>query len=77
MVSRDKVGIAILLHVSPVGPPFHPMGLFIIGVLAAAWFGAAGPGVFAAFLSAISLPHLITIIYALPVAYPLHRPKVQ
>ena len=47
------------------------MGFFIIGVLAAAWFGGAGPGVLAAFLSAISLPHLMAITYPLSVSYPL------
>ncbi len=56
---------------SPVGAVFHSMGLFIIGVLAAAWFGGAGPGVLAAFLSAISLPHLIAITYPLSVSHPL------
>jgi PAS domain-containing protein len=65
------IAIAALAHVSPVGPLFHPMGLFILGVVAAAWFGGAGPGVFAAFLSAIALPHLIAITYPLSVDYPL------
>ena len=65
------IGVAILLHVSPVGPLFHPMGLFILGVVAAAWFGGPGPGVFAAFLSAIALPHLIAVTYPLSMAYPL------
>ena len=65
------VGLATLLHLSPVGPLFHPMGLFILGVVAAAWFGGAGPGVFAAFLSAIVLPHLIAVTYPLSLAYPL------
>ena len=65
------VGVAMLLHVSPVGPLFHPMGLFILGVVAAAWFGGPGPGVLAAFLSAIALPHLIAVTYPLSMAYPL------
>jgi PAS domain S-box-containing protein len=65
------VGVALLLHVSPVGPLFHPMGLFILGVVAAAWFGGPGPGVLAAFLSAIALPHLIAVTYPLSMAYPL------
>jgi PAS domain S-box-containing protein len=47
------------------------MGLFIIGVVVAAWFGGAGPGVLAAFLSALSLPHLIAITYPPSVSYPL------
>jgi PAS domain S-box-containing protein len=65
------IGLAVLLHLSPGGPLFHPMGLFILGVVAAAWFGGPGPGVFAAFLSAIALPHLIAITYPLSLAYPL------
>ena len=65
------IGVATLLHLSPVGPLLHPMGLFILGVVAAAWFGGAGPGVFAAFLSAIVLPHLIAATYPLSLAYPL------
>ena len=65
------VGVAALLHLSPAGPLLHPMGLFILGVVAAAWFGGAGPGVFAAFLSAIVLPHLIAVTYPLSLDYPL------
>ena len=65
------IGVAALLQVSPVGQLFHPTGLFILGVVAAAWFGGPGPGVFAAFLSAIALPHLIAITSPLPLDYPL------
>ena len=65
------IGLAALLHVSPVGPFLHPLGLFLLGVVAAAWFGGLGPGVFAAFLSAVVLPHLIASTYPLSVAYPL------
>ena len=39
------------------------MALFIIGVVAAAWFGGGGPGVFAAFLSALVIPHVIAFAY--------------
>ncbi|HYL22944.1 MAG TPA: PAS domain-containing protein, partial [Burkholderiales bacterium] len=59
------IGAAVLLHASPAGQLFHPMGLFILGVVAAAWSGGPGPGVFAAFLSAVALPHLIALTYPL------------
>jgi PAS domain S-box-containing protein len=62
-------GVAMLLHSSPVGAFFHPMGLFILGVLAAAWFGGAGPGVLAAFLSAAALPHLVVNTFPLLAGY--------
>jgi PAS domain S-box-containing protein len=65
------IGLAALLHVSPVGPLLHPTGPFIFGVVAAAWFGGLGPGIFAAFLSAVVLPHMTAITYSVSVAYPL------
>ena len=65
------ISVAVLLHVSPVGPLFHPTGPFILAVLVAAWFGGVGPGVFAAFLSAISLPQLIAIAELSSTGYPL------
>ena len=65
------IGVSVLLYVSPVGTLFHPTGPFILGVLAAAWFGGVGPGVFAALLSAISLPQLIAVTEPLPTDYPL------
>src|ERR1700741_4624820 len=55
------IGAAVLLHQSPVGALLHPTGPFILGVLVAAWFGGTGPGVFAALLSAISVPQLIAV----------------
>ena len=55
------VVVAVLLRVSPLGPFFYPTEPFILGVLAAAWFGGAGPGVFAALLSAVTLPQLIAL----------------
>src|SRR5262245_21122425 len=83
-VSRGKAAIAlryalapacvlvsVLLYVSPAGTLFHPTGPSILGVLAAAWFGGAGPGVLAAFLSALSLPQLIGISESLSTDYPL------
>ena len=66
-----SVGAAVLLHVSPAGSLFHPSGPFILAVVAAAWFGGAGPGVFAALLSAISLPQLIGVPGSLWTDYPL------
>jgi PAS domain S-box-containing protein len=65
------IGIAALLHVSPVGPLLHPTGPFVLGVVAAAWFGGLGPGIFAAFLAAVVLPHMTAITYSVSVAYPL------
>ena len=65
------IGLAILLHITPLGSLFHPSGMFILGVVTAAWFGGCGPGVLAAFLSALALPHLIAITYPLSLDYPL------
>jgi PAS domain S-box-containing protein len=65
------VGAAVLLHVSPAGSLLHPTGPYVLGVLAAAWFGGVGPGVFAAFLSALSLPQLIAITGPFSTDYPL------
>ena len=57
------VGAAVLLTESPVSRLLHPTGLFILAVLITAWFGGAGPGVFAAFLSAVSFPQLLSADY--------------
>ena len=65
------IGVSVLLYVSPLGELFHPTGPFILGVLVAAWFGGAGPGVFAALLSAFSFPQLIAMTGPLPTDYPL------
>jgi PAS domain S-box-containing protein len=65
------IGVAVLLHLSPVGPLSHPIGFFILGVVAAAWLGGTGTGIFAAFLAAIVLPHLIAKAHPLTLAYPL------
>ena len=59
------VAAAVLLHLSPAGPYLHPTGLFLIFVIAAAWFGGAGPGFLAAVLATFALPQLI------PMSYPL------
>jgi PAS domain S-box-containing protein len=59
------IAAAVLLHLSPAGPFLHPTGLFVFAVIAAAWFGGAGPGFFAAVLATFALPQLI------PMSYPL------
>ena len=57
--------LAGLLHLSPVGATFHPTGLFTLAVVAAAWFGGAGPGFLAAVLATFMLPQLIAMSYSL------------
>ena len=59
------IALAVLLHLSAAGPFLHPTGLFLIAVVAAAWFGGAGPGFVAAVLATFALPQLI------PMSYPL------
>src|SRR5258706_1022327 len=54
---------AVLLHVSFVGPHLHPTGLFLMGVVAAAWFGGAGPGLLAALLATLVLPKFVPRLY--------------
>src|SRR6266852_3882846 len=60
-----SVAVAVLLHISPVGPFLHPTGLFLACVVAAAWFGGAGPGFLAALLATLVLPQLIDMNYPL------------
>ncbi|HSU76373.1 MAG TPA: hypothetical protein VLI89_04850, partial [Burkholderiales bacterium] len=55
------VGAAVLLRVSPLGSLFYPTEPFIIAVVAAAWFCGVGPGVFAALLSALTVPQLVAL----------------
>ena len=57
--------LAVLVQFSPAGPALHPTGLFAIAVLAAAWFGGAGPGFLAAALATFTLPRLIAMSYPL------------
>jgi PAS domain S-box-containing protein len=57
--------LAVLLHLSPVGPTLSLAGLFVFAVLAAAWFGGAGPGFVAAVLATFTLPQLIAVSYPL------------
>ena len=59
------VAVAVLLHISVIGPFLHPTGLFLAGVVAAAWFGGPGPGFLAALLATFVLPQLIAMNYPL------------
>src|SRR5260370_15080517 len=59
------IAAAVLLHVSFVGPYLHPTGLFLMGVVAAAWFGGAGPGLLAALLATLVLPLFVPRLYPL------------
>ncbi|MDM0001028.1 ATP-binding protein [Variovorax sp. J22P240] len=57
--------IAVLVHLSPAGPTLSLAGLFVFAVLAAAWFGGAGPGLVAALAATLTLPQLIEVPYPL------------
>ena len=66
--------VAVLLEISVIGPLplwshsaplIHPTGLFQACLIAAAWFGGAGPGFLAALLATLVLPLLITMNYPL------------
>src|SRR5258705_1930967 len=59
------VALAVLLHISAIGPLLHPTALFLAGIVAAAWFGSAGPGFLAALLATFVLPLLIEMNYPL------------
>jgi PAS domain S-box-containing protein len=59
------IAVAVLLHLSVIGPFLHPTGLFLAGVVAAAWFGGAGPGLLSALLATFALPQLIEMNYPL------------
>src|SRR5262245_46229429 len=68
------VGAAALLQVAAIGPVptwssfpplIHPTALFQVCVVAAAWFGGAGPGFLAALLATLILPLLVTMNYPL------------
>jgi len=68
------ISAAWLLEILAVGsfpewsssaPLIHPTGLFQICIVAAAWFGGAGPGLFAALLATLVMPHVITMNYPL------------
>ena len=59
------VAVTVLLHISVIGPFLHPTALFVAGIVAAAWFGGAGPGFLAALLGTLVLPLLIAMNYPL------------
>jgi len=59
------IAIAVLLNLSAIGPFLHPTGLFLAGIVAAAWFGGVGPGFLAALLAALVLPSLVPRLYPL------------
>ena len=68
------VAVAVVLQMFVIGrfpmwsdapPAIHPTGLFQICVVAAAWFGGAGPGFLAAVLTTLVLPMLIEMNYPL------------
>src|SRR5262249_44542628 len=72
------IAVALLLQISISGrvpewsqspPLIHPTGLFQIGIVAAAWFGGAGPGLLAALLATFVLPHLIVMNYPLTAGF--------
>jgi PAS domain S-box-containing protein len=57
--------LAVLVYYSPAGPALSLEGLFVFAVLAAAWFGGAGPGLLAAVLGTLTLPQLVAVSYPL------------
>ena len=69
--------LAVLVYLSPAGRTFSLAGLFVFAVLAAAWFGGAGPGLVAAVLATLTLPQLIAASYSvarrLSRSAPLHH----
>ena len=72
------IAVALLVQMSISGPvpvwsqspPFiHATGLFQISIVAAAWFGGAGPGLLSAVLATLLLPHLIAMNYPLTAGF--------
>jgi len=72
------IAVAVLLHISLIGPlpvgspsvpPIHPTGLFQVCIVAAAWFGGAGPGFLAALLATLVLPLLLAMNYPLTAGF--------
>src|SRR5262252_3018686 len=57
--------LAVLLYSSPAQPAVSLAGPFLFAVLAAAWFGGAGPGFLAAVLATLAVPHVVTASYPL------------
>jgi C4-dicarboxylate-specific signal transduction histidine kinase len=64
-VLLQSVVIGSLPVWSPSPPLIHPTGLFQVCIVAAAWFGGAGPGLLAALLGTLVLPRLIEMNYPL------------
>src|SRR5712671_4866796 len=63
------IAVTALLNISALGPFLHPTALFLAGIVAAAWFGGAGPGFLAALLATLVLPQLITMSYPLTAGF--------
>jgi len=72
------IALALLVQLAVTGPfpmwsqappLIHPTGLFQICVVAAAWFGGAGPGLLAALLATLILPRLIAMNYPLTAGF--------
>ena len=68
------IAVAVLLEIAVIGPRplwshsaplIHPTGLFQACIVAAAWFGGAGPGFLAALLATLVLPQLMAMNYPL------------
>src|SRR5438105_3806740 len=59
------IAAAVLLQLSFICPFLRPSGLFVVGIVAAAWFGGAGPGFVAALLAALVLPQFVPRLYPL------------
>jgi PAS domain S-box-containing protein len=57
--------LAVLVYLSPARPALSLAGMFVFAVLAAGWFGGAGPGLLAAVLATFTLPQLIAVGYPL------------
>jgi PAS domain S-box-containing protein len=59
------IAVAVLVHISVIGPFLHPTALFLACIVVAAWFGGTGPGFLAALLATFALPQLIAMSYPL------------
>ncbi|HJZ72187.1 MAG TPA: ATP-binding protein [Vicinamibacterales bacterium] len=73
-----SIAVAVALHLAVIGglpswseaaPLIHPTGLFQICIVAAAWYGGAGPGFVAALLATLVLPGLIAMNYPLTAGF--------
>jgi Domain of unknown function (DUF4118) len=63
------IGVALLVHLSVIGPFLHPTALFLACTVAAAWFGGTGPGFFAAILATLVLPPFVPTRYSLTAGF--------